>query len=162
MAVPCSPACSCSKMLHVCSGDDSSLQALPDASRHIRRSSSFPFPQDAPNLPLPSPTLPDLQLSPFSMQTLSHKLPILISAWLQRASILLHVSQCDWELFSSHLPPYFNWEVRNQYSSASSVSNFSLPRFPFKFSGSTKLCPEGGFSPLLSCCCANQHSCSDG
>ena len=141
---------------HVCSGDhNSNLQALPAASRHIRCLSSFPFPQDAPNLPLPSPTLPDLQLSPFSMQRVSHKLPGLISAWLQRASSLLCVSQCDRELFSSQLPPYSNWEAKGQYPPASSISNLSLPRFPFKFSGSTNLCPRGGFSLLLSCCCAN-------
>lgn len=146
----------------VCSGDNSSLQALPAASRHIRCSSSFPFPQDAPNLLPPSPALPDLQLSPFSMQRLSHKLPGLISAWLQRASSLLCVSQCDWELFSSQLPPYSKWAVRDPYPSASSISNLSLPKFPFKFSGSTNPCPKGGFSLPLFCRCANQHSRSDG
>lgn len=61
-----------------CSGDNSSLRALPAGYRHIRCSSSFPFPQDAPNLLLPSPTLPDQELTPCSV--LSHKLPVLISA----------------------------------------------------------------------------------
>lgn len=145
----------------VCSGDNSSLQALPAASRHIRCSSSFPFPQHDPNLLLPSPILPYLQLSPFCMQRLSHTSG-LISASLQRASPLLCVSQCDWELFSFQLPPYSNWEVRDQYPPASSVSNLSLPRFPFRLLGSTNPCPKGGFSLLLSCCCANQHSCSNG
>lgn len=151
------------KCCTVCSGDhDSSLRALPAISRHVRCSSSFPFTQDAPDFPLPSSTLLDLQMSPSSMQMLSHKLPGLMSAWFRRASSLLCISRCDWELFSSQLPPYSSWEVKDQYRPPSSISNLSLPRFSFKFLGSTNLCPRGGFSLLLSCCCANQHSFSDG
>lgn len=125
-------------------------QLLPDTSDLILLSPRC-------SQPTTSLTLPDLQLSPFSMQRFSHKLPGLISP-----PSSLCVSWCDWDPFSSWLPPYSNWEVKDQYSPASSISNLSLLRFSFRFLGFTNPCPKGGISLLLSCCCANQHSCSDG
>lgn len=64
----------------------------------------LPFLQDAPSLLLPSLALPDLQLSPFSMQKLTYNFPGCISARLQRASPLLCVPRVTGSCFPFSCP----------------------------------------------------------
>lgn len=91
MAMPHSPACSLPKVLQVAAAVTTAAsgpcQMLTDTSDARPPSLSPRCSQP----PAPFATLPDLQLSPFSMQKLSHNLPGRISAWLQRASSLLCV-----------------------------------------------------------------------
>lgn len=144
-----------------CSGDNSGLRALPDAHRHLRCSSSFPFPKMLPaSCSLRDSARPTVV--PLLHAEAQSQLARTNFCLASKGIIIAACSLRDWELFSFQLPSYSNWKFRDQYPPASSISNLSLPRFPFKFSGSTNLCPSGGFSLLLSCCCANQHSCSDG
>lgn len=53
------------------------------------------------------------------------------------------------------LPASSTLEIGDQYPSAFFITDLSIPKLPLVLPGSTNPHPKGGFSLLLSCCCAN-------